>query len=63
MELIVKNGIYYKLKMFDRRNYWMIIKLILQYDINGTEEEKCKLFSVPDFIGFACKQMGKCCEL
>nr|XP_022293947.1 major vault protein-like [Crassostrea virginica] len=28
------------------------------YDINGTEEEKCKLFSVPDFIGFACKQMG-----
>ena len=41
----------------------MIIKLILQYDINGTEEEKCKLFSVPDFIGFACKQMGKCCVL
>lgn len=31
----------------------------MQYDVNGTEEEKSKLFSVPDFIGFACKRMGK----
>lgn len=29
-----------------------------EYDVNGTEEEKSKLFSVPDFIGFACKRMG-----
>ncbi|XP_048766942.2 major vault protein-like [Ostrea edulis] len=29
-----------------------------EYNIDSSEEEKCKLFSVPDFIGFACKQMG-----
>lgn len=33
----------------------------MQYDLNGTAEEKSKLFSVPDFIGFACKRMGKYC--
>ncbi|XP_061169196.1 major vault protein-like [Saccostrea echinata] len=29
-----------------------------EYDLDGPEEEKCKLFAVPDFIGFASKQMG-----
>ena len=32
--------------------------IVLQYDPND-EESSAKLFSVPDFIGFASSQIGK----